>query len=199
MAGSDLFDMVTRELTLEKRDFRAWDVGFDLGFNLFERFDLVFRLDHSDSSTTSEFRDYIDDQGLPITQKTGFTQTSMTLGIKYLFAPRGRGVGHLAWIPNRFVPFIEAGAGGMDYSFDQSGDFVDYTTLEIFRAYLESSGFAPVVYLGGGLDIHLYRSSYINMDLRYSWAKHDLSGDFSGFDPIDLSGLRTTVGVSIFY
>lgn len=199
MADSDLFDMVTRELTLKKSDFRTWNLGIDLGFNLFERFDLIFSLDHSDSSNTSEFRDYVDEQGLPITQKTGFTQTSITVGIKYLFAPRGRGVGHLAWMPNRFVPFAEAGAGGLKYRFDQSGDFVDYTTMEIFRAYLRSSGWAPALYLGGGVDVHLYRSSYITMNLKYLWAEQDLSGDFSGFEPIDLSGFRATAGISLYY
>lgn len=198
-ADSDLFDMVTEELTLEKSDFQAWVLGIDLGFNLFERFDLIFRFDYSDSSSTSEFRNYVDQQGLPITQKTGFLQSSLTAGIKYLFVPRGRGVGHYAWIPNRFVPFVEAGAGGLKYRFKQTGDFVDYMTMEIFRARLESSGWTPVLYLGGGVDIRLYRSTYVTMDLRYSWAEDDLSNSFTGFDPIDLSGFRTTAGISFHY
>lgn len=198
-ADSDLFDMVTRELTLEKSDFQAWNLGIDLGFNLFERVDLVFGFDYASRSKTSEFRNYIDEQGLPITQTTDFLETSLTAGIRYLFVPRGRGVGRYAWMPNRIVPFVEAGGGALYYHFEQFGDFVDAATLEIFRAYLKSSGWAPVVYLGGGTDIHLYKSTYVTLDLRYSWSKQDLSRSFTGFDPIDLSGFRATAGISLYY
>jgi hypothetical protein len=198
-AGSDLFDMVTRELTLGKSDFRSWDLAIDAGFNLFERIDLVFRFDFSEASKSSEFRDYVDEQGLAITQTTDFFQTSITAGIRYLFAPRGRGVGKYAWLPNRFVPFVEAGGGALLYRFEQDGDFVDSTTLEIFPAHMESSDWAPVGYLGGGVDIHLYRSLYATLDLRYSWSERSLSGSFSGFDPIDLSGFRATTGISCHY
>jgi hypothetical protein len=198
-ADSGVFDMVTRELTLEKSDFHSWDVGVGCGANIFEKVDLVFSFDFSDRKKTSEFRDYVDEQGLPITQTTGLLQTSITAGIRYLFVPRGRGIGQYAWLPNRFIPFVDAGVGLQWYRFKQSGDFVDNTTLEIFPAYLSSSGWAPTVYLGGGTDIHISKSTYLTLDLRYSWAEHDMSRSFAGFDPIDLSGLRATAGVSWHY
>jgi len=198
-ADSDLFDMVTRELTLEKSDFRGWDLAFDAGFNLSEKFDLVFSVDFTDSSKSSEFRGFVDEQGMPITQTTNFFETSITTGIRYLFASRGQGVGQYAWMPNRVVPYVEAGAGALLYRFKQSGDFVDTSTLEIFSTYLESSDWTPTGYLGGGMNIHLYSSFYATLDLRYSWAEQDLSGSFSGFDPIDLSGFRATTGISCHY
>jgi len=36
-AGSDLFDMVMRELTIKKSDFRAFNIGIDCGFRMYER------------------------------------------------------------------------------------------------------------------------------------------------------------------
>jgi hypothetical protein len=198
-ANSELFDMVTRELTLEKSDFRSWDLGIKGGFNLFEKVDLVFSFDYFDRSKTSEFRDFVDEQGLPITQTTGFSNSSLTAGIRYLFVPRGRSVGQYAWLPNSIVPFVEAGVGGVWYCFEQSGDFVDNTTLEIFYAHLESSGWAPTAYLGGGADIHIFKSVYVTLDIGYSWAEDELSRSFTGFDPIDLSGLRATAGLSWHY
>jgi hypothetical protein len=192
---SEIFNMITSELTLQKSDFRAWDVGVDAGFSLYERVDLVISLDDSKRSINSEFRDFIDEQGLPITQTTTYSQTLLTAGIKYLFVPRGREVGNYTWLPSRIVPFVSAGGGFLSYSFKQSGYFVDGTTLEIFPAALESSGTAPVIYLGGGADIYLYRSACLTLDLRYSWARHEMEGAFVGFDPIDLSGLRLTAGV----
>jgi hypothetical protein len=198
-ADSDLFDMITSELTLEKNDFRAWDFGLDFGFHLYDRIDLVFHYDYLDRSADSEFRDYVDEQNLPITQKTSFSQSSITAGIKYSFRQRGRQLSEYAWLPSRIVPFAECGIGTLNYSFKQNGDFVDYTTLEIFPATLKSSDWAAVGYLGGGTDIYLLRNTYLTVDLRYSWASHELDRDFTGFDDIDLSGLRVTAGVYWYF
>jgi hypothetical protein len=194
-ADSDLFDMITSELTLEKNDFRAWDLGFDFGFHLYEKIDLVFHYDHAKETADSEFRDYIDDQGLPITQTTSLSQSSITVGVKYLLKAPGRRLGEYAWLPSRFVPFVEGGVGALDYSFEQKGDFVDSETLEIFRASLESSDWTEVIYLGGGTDIYLLKNIYLTLDLRYSLASGKLGVDFSGFNDIDLDGLRITGGI----
>jgi hypothetical protein len=194
-AGSDLFDMVTDQLTLEKNDFRAWDIGFDGGFAAGERVDVVFTLEYSRRTKLSEFRDYVDEQELPITQETYYSQLPLTAGVKFYLLPRGRQIGRYAWLPSRIVPFVSAGGGILWYRFGQSGDFVDFETLEIFSADLESSGWAATGYLGGGVDINIAKYTYLTLDLRYSWAKPELDRDFEGFDPLDMSGLRATVGL----
>jgi hypothetical protein len=194
-ADSDLFDMVTGELTLEKKDFRAWDIGVDAGFRPDERIDIIFSFDYSRRTKASESRDYVDDQGQPITQTTEFTHTPITAGIKFLLVPRGQQVGRYAWLPSRIVPFIGGGGGVLWYRFRQEGDFVDSQSLEIFSARLESDGWAPTVYAGGGADINVFKSVYLVLDLRYAWAKADLNRDFVGFKPIDLSGPRVTAGL----
>ncbi len=195
-ADSDLFDMVMRELTIKKSDFRALNFGLDGGFRLYDTVDLVFSLDTSKREINSEFRDWVDEQGVPITQTTSFSQTQLTAGIRYLLMPAGRQIGQYAWLPSRIVPFIDGGGGILWYTFRQNGDFVDVSTLEIFRARFESSGSAPTVYLGVGADIHILRSAYLTVKLRYSWARDELERDFVGFDPIDLNGLRLSAGVN---
>ena len=194
-ADSDLFNMVTEELTLEKKDFRAFDFGMELGFNIYERVDLVFNFDYSKKTNDSEFRDYVDDQGLPITQSTRFSQTPLTAGIKYLLLPRGRQISRFSWLPSPIVPYVSGGVGILWYEFRQNGDFVDYSTLDIFSATLDSSGETFTGYLGCGVDINIYRSTYINLDFRYSWADDDLDSDFVDFDPIELGGYRLTTGI----
>lgn len=194
-ADSDLFDMVTRELTLDKSDFQALDFGVDLGINMREKIDLVFSIDHSNSDKSSEFRDFVDEQGLPITQTTSFSQTPLTVGIKYLLMPRGRQVGQYAWLPSTIVPFVGGGVGVLWYEFTQNGSFVDFETSEIFPANLKSSGNVGTLYLDAGADIHLYKMTYLTFNVRYSWAEDDLSQDFMGFNPIDLSGIRLTTGI----
>jgi hypothetical protein len=40
---------------------------------------------------------------------------------------------------------------------------------------------------------------YLAVEARYAWAKTDLSQDFVGFDPIDLSGLSVTGGFNLLF
>ncbi|MBN2244128.1 MAG: hypothetical protein JW793_15690 [Acidobacteria bacterium] len=194
-AEGELFDFVTDELTLEKNDFRAWNIGFDAGADLHEQFELVISMDFMTRSKMSEFRDYVDEQDLPIVQETRYAQLPLTAGVKYLLLPRGRQVGQYAWLPSRFVPYLGAGAGILWYRFEQEGDFVDFDTLDIFEAELRSSGWTPTAYLGGGLDINIFRHTYLNLDLRYSWARPELGGDYVGFDELRLDGLRASAGL----
>ena len=194
-ADSDLFDMITEELTLDKNDFRTWNFGIDLGFNMLESFDLVVSLDYSKKTKNSEFRDYIDEQELPITQGTKFSQTPLTIGLKYLFIPRGRQIGQYSWLPSRFVPYVSGGVGVLWYEFSQHGDFVDYSTLDIFSATLDSSGSTFTGYLGGGTEVNIFKAIYVNLDFRYYVADDDLDRDFEGFDPIELGGYRLTAGI----
>ena len=194
-ADSDLFDMITEELTLKKSDFRTWDFGIEFGLNMHERIDLIFNLDYSKKTKNSEFRDYVDDQELPITQSTKFSQTPLTVGIKYLLIPRGRQVGQYSWLPSRFVPYVSGGVGILWYEFSQNGDFVDYSTLDIFSAALDSKGSTLTTYLGCGTEVNIFKATYINLNLQYYFADDDLDSDFEGFDPIELGGYRLTAGI----
>ena len=194
-ADSEVFDMVTRELTLEKSDFRSFNFGIDGGASVHERVELIFSLDYSMRSVDSEFRDYIDEMDLPITQTTTFKQIPLTGGVKFLLVPRGRQVGRFSFVPSRIVPFVGAGGGVLWYRFRQVGDFVDFDTLEIFQAHLNSSSWTPTVYAGGGADINLVKGLFLTMDLRYYWANTKMKRDFVGFDEIDLAGLRVTAGL----
>jgi len=195
-ANSDIYEMVADELTIEKTDFQAWDLGFDCGFSLSRRLELVFSLDTSERTIDSEFRDWVDEEGMPITQQTIYSQAPFTAGLRFLLVPRGREVGKFAWLPSRIVPYISGGGGVLWYDFRQEGYFVDASTLEIFPATFETSGSVPTVYVGAGIDIRLYGSAYLTLDIRHSWASHEMEGDFVGFEPIDLSGLLLTAGFS---
>jgi len=192
---SELFDFVTDELTLEKNDFRAWNLAVDGGFALNKRVDIVFGAEYMKRTKNSEFRDWVDENDQPITQETYYSQFPMTAGAKLLLIPRGRQVGRYAWVPSRFVPYIGGGIGIMWYRFGQTGDFVDNDTLEIFSADLESSGWTPTVYIGGGLDIRISKYTYLTLDVRHSWARTDLDRDYIGFDSLDLAGTRVTAGL----
>ena len=117
--------------------------------------------------------------------------------MKAYLRDRGRSIGRFAWVPADWAPYVGAGAGWVWYRFRQDGDFVDFETLDIFPDTYTSKGRAPTLHLYGGADWSLGPSFFLTGEARYAWASADLSGDFVDFDPVDLSGLQATVGLSV--
>ena len=196
-AGSDLFSFTTNELTLDKNSFNGLTLGADVAFTLSPRLDLVLGASYAGTSNRSEFRHFVDNNNLPIEQNTDFVRAPITASLKYYLAPHGRSLGSFAWIPTKFSPFLGAGAGVMYYRFSQAGDFVDFRTNGVFNQSYASSGWAPTAHGLAGFDYSLSPRLSLTTEARYAWAKADLGRDYSGFKPIDLSGLSTTVGIYV--
>jgi len=194
-AESDLFSMVTRELTLEKSDLRAPVMGFDFGVTFQSHFAAVFSFEYARTSPFSESRNFVQDNGQPITQTTHFTQMPITGTLRFYPRKIGETVGSYAWIPAKFLPYVGAGAGTIWYQFSQSGSFVDSQTLDIFVASFNSQGFAATGHVVAGADIGLTWRIVANVEARYSFAHTALSQDFASFHPIDLTGLRLSGGL----
>ena len=194
-AGSDVYDMMTRELTLEKSDFRAPVFGGDFGFLISSHFAVVAGFEYSSSKTKSESRDYVEDNGDPIEQTTKLSRFPITATFRYYPVKTGEFVGSYAWIPTRFNPYIGGGGGVLGYNLSQSGRFVDTSTMNIFSTNLKSEGWTPTAHIVGGMDINLTTWLFVNGEVGYSFARADLSDSFTGFDPIDLSGVRILGGI----
>ena len=193
-ANSDLFSFTTSNLTVNHGAFDALDLGADLSFTLTPRVDLVFDVSTSGKSAGSEFRNYVDNNNLPIQQTTSFQRVPVTVNARYYLSERGRQIGHYAWIPNRIVPYIGAGAGFMNYDFSQKGDFVDNTTLAVFSDSFHSGGWAPMAQLLAGVEWSTSPGWALRTEARYLMGSAAPGSDFSGFHSIDLSGVTTNVG-----
>lgn len=198
-AGSDLFDFVTEQLTLEKSNFNTGSFAAELGLNVTPRLDLVFGVDTNRSRTPSEYRDFIDNRGAPIEQVTALSQTNLTASIKFAVLPKGRQISRLAWIPRTVVPYVGAGAGMGKYAFTQNGDFVDYADFGVFADSFRSEGWTPVAHIFGGTDIQVFRRMLLSLEARYNWANAELDRDFVGFAPLDLGGLKFGAGVHFVF
>jgi len=197
-AGSDIFSEAFDTYTLDKGDFRAPLIGGGLSFFLNERVDLAVEFSYSRSSTWSEYIDWVDDNDLPIEQETRLTRAPLTVSARYFLKDRGREIGSLSWIPATWSPYLGAGGGKMYYRFEQIGDFVDFADLSIFNYSFQSEGWAWVGHVFGGLQWSLSPTWVVSAEARYSLASTDLDRpDFSGYDPIDLSGLSASVGFGL--
>ena len=195
-AGSDVFDDVTSNLTLDRGDFSSITGAGDIAVHVKPRVDLVFSAAFSRSHQKSEFRDFVDNNDLPIEQTTTFERVPLTANLRVNLAPPGRSIGRLAWIPSRVVPYVGAGVGAMRYEFNQEGDFVNFTTNGVFPAILAAEGWAFVAQGMAGVDYSLSTQLGVSLDARYLHARGDLGPSFKGYERIDLSGMTATVGLS---
>jgi hypothetical protein len=196
-AGSDVFSFTTSQLTLNKLDFSSASGGGDLAIHLTPRLDLSLGASYSGTSRTSEFRNWVDQDDLPITQETSFQRLPVTASLKWYFTPRGRSLSRFAWVPTRLAFYAGAGGGVMWYRFRQRGDFVDFETLAVFPDRFEGSGWTPTAHALLGADFSLSPRFALSAETRYTVARGNLGLDFVGFDPIDLSGLSATLGVAV--
>lgn len=197
-AQSDVFTFTSEQLTVDRGDFKSFAMGIDLGMRVVDWTHLILSIDNSRAFHRSEFRDYIDNEDLPIEQATKFARLNFSLGIKQYVMSPGRAIGKFAWVPTRLAPFVGAGAGAMRYTFHQYGDFVDFDDLDVFSAQFESTGWTGTAHARAGVDYSLGSFAALTAQGRYDWAKAaTLSRDFLGFDRIDLTGFSTTVGFTI--
>lgn len=198
-AGSDLFDFVTDQLTLESNDFNGPAIGVEFGIAIAPRVEALAGVEWSRSSAPSEYRAYVDNNNLPIAQETRLKNVHVSGSVKIPLTPRGRSVSRLAWIPRGVTPYVGAGGGAVHYDFLQTGDFVDFVDLSVFTDVFQSKGWAPSAHVFGGVDLQLYRILFLQVEGRYLWSSGTLGRDFIDFDPIDLAGFRTTAGVSVLF
>ena len=195
-ANSDVFAFVTDQLTLDRSDFNAPAVGTNIAIRLSGANDIVLDVGYSTVSRGSEFRHWVDQNDQPIEQTTSLRRIPITLGFRHYVTSRGRSVGQFAWIPARRSLYVGLGAGIMEYKFHQVGDFIDFTTLNVFHDEFTSQDWTAVAQANAGLDLALGDFVLLNTEARYSWAKAPMSSDYVGFNHIDLSGVSVTAGFS---
>ncbi|MBM4184523.1 MAG: hypothetical protein FJ207_09875 [Gemmatimonadetes bacterium] len=195
--SSHLFEFSREEFTLNRFDFDAPYLGGEVALRIAERWDAALSLGWSESHGLSEYRDWVDQDNLPIEQETTFQTVSAALGARYYFKDRGRSIGRFAWVPSRLSPYVGAGFGVVSYEFAQVGDFVDFQTLDIVGDALSSTGSGAAVYGSAGADLSVGKQFYLTGEAKYTLASGGVKGDYSLYDWIDLSGLQLTAGISL--
>ena len=197
--GSDFFTFVQDQFTLKSGDFNAPGIAVDFGAAVGSRADVLFGFEYSGTSRNSEYRDFVDNNRLPITQESSLRQVNLTGSLKFALVPRGRTISQLAWIPRTVMPYAGGGAGFMWYQLEQRGDFVDFLDFSVFPARFQSDGWTPSAHLFAGTDVNVWKHVFVSVEGRYTWAASDLDRDFTGFEPLDLSGFKLTAGMNVLF
>ena len=195
-ADSDLYRLIRNELTLEKGDFAAFTAGADLALAAASRVDIVVGVGYTHSKAPSEFREFVDQDDLPIEQVTEVTHIPLTAGLRVYPLNRGQSIGQHAWIPSKFTPFVGGGGGVTFYTFRQVGDFVDEADFSIFNDELRSSSTALALYGEAGTEYWLSKRFGLSGVLRYTFGEATMDDDFQG-SALDLRGLQGSAGLAI--
>lgn len=198
-AGSDLYDFITEQLTVERKNFNTPIVGGRIGVAISPRVEVAVLYENAKSETASEYRDFIDNAGLPITQTTMRQDHQIAATVRYSLLPSGRRISRFAWVPRAVTPFVGGGAGAIKYQFEQYGSFVDFQTLRVFNDTFRSQGWAPSAHVLAGADLRVYRRLYVSGEARYTWSSAPLSADFVDFEPIDLAGARLGASLKLVF
>jgi hypothetical protein len=198
-ASSDIYSFFNEELTIEKGDFDSFLFGVDGSFAVASRIDLVAGFEISRASVSSEYRDFVDENDLPILQDTRLTILPVTLSVKLYLTPRGHEVSRYAFVPAKVRPYVGGGGGFVWYELQQAGEFVDFVDLTIFKSAFHSSGWGFATQAFGGVEASLTPRWFLSVEGRYLWSDAELGGDFSSFEPIDLSGARIGAGIGFTF
>lgn len=186
-----------RLLTLNPNQFVGANFGAELGVPFSQKLELQLSVSSATRTANSEYRDFVDNNDLPIEQASRLARVPMSLGLRYNLTPAGRAVSKLAWVPNRFVPYVAAGGGAMYYRFRQNGDFVDFRSANsrVFTARLESNGWTSMAYAASGLSWSVLPAVALSTELRYDHSSAPMRGDFTGFGNTSLSGVSLSSGL----
>ena len=195
-ANGEIYQFLTRELTLGNNDFNAGVLAIDVAVRATSWLDVVLGFEYSHVSTKSEFRNFVEASGAPIRQRTELTQIPLTASLKLYPLGRGRRVGQYAWIRSTLVPYVGAGLGATWYKLEQDGDFVDFSDFTIFSDTLSTSAYAFSKHAFVGLDLKLTRNFGLVFEGRYQWARATVKGGYVGFERINLDGVRVMAGFS---
>jgi opacity protein-like surface antigen len=186
-------------LMADHANFSGPNFGADLGFRLVPRLHLTFSAGYAAGNERSEYRDWVDQNDLPIEQTTRISRLPVTVNLKAYVLPQGRSVGQLAWVPSRFAPYIGGGVGLVRFHFEQTGDYIDFQTqnLDVLPDHFSTIGTSFASQAMAGVDMALGLRFGVNAEVRTMWAKGELNSSFIGFQPLDLSSTNATVGLFV--
>lgn len=168
------------------RDFRDITVGgeWHAGFGRF--FEAGVGLDYFRSRADSVYLDYVDDDGYEIEQEFYLRVVPLTFTLRV--HPLGRDA--------VLQPYFGGGVGVYNWRYSETGDFIDFTTFDVFNDRFSATGTDIGGLVLGGVRVPLGTDFGAGIEVRYRYAAGTVGVD-NGFlaDRIDLGGLATRVSL----
>lgn len=185
------------EDNLETFDFQLDDFnyvmgGVELGIELKELLDVTIGFDGYSRRVSSQYRDFVREDGTEIEQDFQLKIFPITGGFRFL--PLGKF--------HKFIPYVAAGGALYYFDYQEEGEFIDFGTFDVFSDTFRDSGLTLGGYAGAGLEFLLSEGIdegqgwFVFAEFRRHWVGVELAGDFKG-DQLDLGGYQWGFGVSL--
>jgi hypothetical protein len=187
--NSDLWDDNYENLSYDKVDFN--DIVFFVEYQQQFHKHLSFYVEGGrfDKAVYAEYRDYEYDNGSPIEQSMNLAVSTIETGFKFNLLP----------YRSRFSPYVAGGVGLYLWQYEQQGDFIDFTTMDIYEGFSDQETVSLGVHVKGGFSIRVSRHLGLMVEGKAAWAKGDLGRYFEGFEPFDVGSLSLLAGFQFFF
>ena len=173
--------------TVDEGDFDGFIGGVEVAIELSDYLDLAFGVETSSSTAFTMYRDFVRDDGTEIVQDLSLRTTPVTAGVRVL--PLGK--------LHRVLPYVAGGAGFYFYEYREEGEFIDFSTFDIFGDFFIDRGLAYGGYIAAGAEVSLNRLAFLFGEYRRHWAQGTHGGDFRSFGRFDLTANEVSFGVNL--
>ena len=169
-------------------DFSNVAAGFDYMRFVSQRFGVVASSSFFTGDSDQTYFDFVDEVGNDIIHTTELEVASFGIGGMFNLTRRDKAV----------IPYVGAGANLHFWRLSEFGDFIDFGAdpFFIFNDSFEDDGTEFGWYWHAGVEAPVARNMSLFIDGRWTRAKADLEGDFSGLGELDLSGRTLSLGVT---
>jgi len=182
--SSQYWTDVERAFTGSVDDFEDLTFGFDYVWRFSRTSGLMFTGSFYEGSSTRSYRDWVDDDGRPISH-TAELQTG-DLAVAWVLQANT--------YPVR--PYFGLGGGILFWDLGEAGWFIDFgdPDLPIVSAAYYDDGTTLEALALAGIELRTSPGFSVILEARYRYADDTLGGDFYEAGTLDLSGLEASAG-----
>lgn len=198
--GGDLWESNEEVFTFETSDLDDLTFGMAWIAPLNNNLELGFNVDFYDAVARAGYRGITDEDDYAILHDSRLETMPMIVDVRVLpFGRYGGAPGTGGPVALKPVVYLGGGLGATYWEYEEVGDFVlfDDPDLPIVYDRFVDDGVAFAIQALAGFELPLSHSTGVLFESRYTWCDDELSGDFSGFGTIDLSGWSVAGGFSL--
>jgi hypothetical protein len=159
---------------------------YEVFFNRYTSFSL--EIGSYSKNIYTQYKDYTYQDNSPIFQNISLRITPVEANVKIY------PIGHRY----KVFPYFGAGAGLYAWTYQQWGDFIIFPAGDIVEGFAETKTFSFGFNGRAGLVFRFHSRVALAVEGKYQYLRGRLSGDFAGFDQLDLGGITGTVGLNIY-
>ena len=187
--ASDLWEDNLNNLSFDKQDFNGMSFAVEYQQQVHNHFSFYIEGSSYTRNVFADYRDYEYEDGSLIMQNMDLSITAIETGIKINILP----------YRSKFSPFVGLGAGLYLWHYEQSGDFIDFNTMDIYEGLADQDAVALGFHVKWGLSLRISRGLGLIVEAKVHWAKGELGQYFEGFEPFDLGALSLLAGFQFHF